>query len=447
MKALSGMVATLQNPRAEYQILEMVGHGQFCTVWRAKAAESLSESWLDQVELPRECAIKVMADDRYTSVDHTRFEREALEVANIRHPNVAKIFGVARLPNGERCIAMEYVREARTIKDAVEHALRRPWDCDLGVVPGLYLQLMYAVDAIHHGGGEFGPILHRDISPWNVLVDRDGVLKLIDFGMAKRLGVTTGLVSARVQGVGTPLFRAPEVGRDPGMATIASDLYSAGAVFAYSLTSDAEFIHKITSMDEPWRTLCGRLLAGEPSDRFGSANEAAVALLRAFNQHQPQWLGNFKTHQGLLVDASAFAGWVDSVDDPFLSVDQTRDRIHYVLRMVQKNAARLGTFERESFAGLLGVLRNDVAADPFENLSHRDLDALVGICHLVCPFMEAKGRLACMGLAAMIGVRCYRYSAMGAVKGMLEREMNEKVRTQMLKSLGLIDPGGIISIS
>ena len=129
------------------------------------------------LELDRKVAIKLLLVDRGEgSIGRTRMMREAQAMARLSHPNVIQIYEVGAF-RGQIFLAMEYVA-GRTL-DAWQSARRRPWR----EILAMYLQAGRGLAAAHAAG-----IIHRDFKPDNALVDRDGRLRVLDFGLATRGG-------------------------------------------------------------------------------------------------------------------------------------------------------------------------------------------------------------------------------------------------------------------
>jgi eukaryotic-like serine/threonine-protein kinase len=147
----------------QYRIVEKIGEGGQGTVYRA----------ID-VALDRLAAVKVLPADLTDSASNLlRFEREAKLASSLDHPNICTIFGLHRT-DGIHFIAMQYI-EGRNVRELVSG---RP--LDLRQALSITLQVTNALAAAHARG-----IVHRDIKARNVMVTRDGTVKVLDFGLAK----------------------------------------------------------------------------------------------------------------------------------------------------------------------------------------------------------------------------------------------------------------------
>jgi hypothetical protein len=198
-----------------YRVLGRAGHGAMGTVWRAK-----------DERLDRMVAIKQLLPDSpadATAAERTRSRtiKEARVAARLRHPHAVVVYDVVEHESASY-IAMEYL-PSRTLAEvlAEEGPLVPEYVAELGG------QLASALAAAHAEG-----IVHRDISPGNVLVTTDGSARITDFGVAHARGEAT--TTGRGLVVGTPAYLAPEVadGAEPGSP---SDVYSLGATLYTAL--------------------------------------------------------------------------------------------------------------------------------------------------------------------------------------------------------------------
>jgi serine/threonine-protein kinase len=158
-----------------------------------------------------------------------RFEREANILKQLDHPNIVRLYGVGRYQKTPY-IAMEFV-EGETLESQLERRVRHSWEevCTIGK------QICAALAHAHDKG-----IIHRDLKPANLMITHDGVVKLMDFGIAKDVDVTalTGANST----IGTAAYMSPEQCRGERNLTPKSDLYSLGIVFYELLTGRKPFV-------------------------------------------------------------------------------------------------------------------------------------------------------------------------------------------------------------
>ena len=177
-------------------------------------------------------AIKVLADGALSSDQQRyRFEREAAIISHLNHENIVKLVESGTLDK-RRYLAMEFV-EGHPIDDYM--LLNRPPIRDRIAI---FIKICHAVASAHQRG-----VIHRDLKPGNILIDRHGEPHILDFGMAKHvdeeaaLGLQHMTVSVAGQLLGTPPFVSPEqaAGRSEDVST-QSDVYSLGVIFYLALT-------------------------------------------------------------------------------------------------------------------------------------------------------------------------------------------------------------------
>ncbi|HUT31847.1 MAG TPA: serine/threonine-protein kinase [Planctomycetota bacterium] len=265
----------------KYEIIELLGRGGMATVYGAR-----------QTSLDRPCAIKVLPAALARDASFVaRFQREARSAAAVMHPNIIQIYDVGE-QSGFQYLAMELV-EGESLADT----LRRDGALPPGRAIACMKQVAAALAAAHAKD-----IVHRDIKPSNILVTPHGMVKVADFGLAKRMSSETG-VTRTGQIVGTALYLPPEVALGQA-ADARSDLYSLGAAFYHLLsgrapfeaTSLAEMVLKHTEAEvaplgdvAPGTppALCHlihRLLRKNPAERYESGEELLDALTRVERQ-------------------------------------------------------------------------------------------------------------------------------------------------------------------
>jgi serine/threonine-protein kinase len=273
----------LREPFEEkYEILEKIGQGGMGAVYKVR------HRLLDELRV-----IKVIRSPlEPTPEAEERFLREARTACRLRHPNVALLHDFALGEDGRAYIVLEHI-EGATLRDLLTGLGVPPLSLALEIGRQAALALQY----LHRQR-----IVHRDISPGNLMLTRDfeggPLIKLIDLGLAKSLeGGTDGLT----QGVflGKVRYAAPEQ-FDEGPVDERSDLYSLGVVLYELLTGRSPIAgHDAKSwmaahlfrppldfdesdpegqVPEDLRALVLRLLAKDPGARLGSAEELAMAL-------------------------------------------------------------------------------------------------------------------------------------------------------------------------
>lgn len=189
-----------------FRLVRLLGKGGMAAVF-------LGERQAGDFE--QQVAIKLLRRGLYSELEQRLFLRERQVLANLAHPNIAKLFDGDVTPAGIPFLVMEFVDGVPITRYANEHQL------DVRQRLGLLLTVCRAVDAAHRG-----LVVHRDLKPSNILVDAEGTVKLIDFGIAKLLEDD---VDHATVGVYTPDYAAPEqITGQP--ITTATDVFSLGVV-------------------------------------------------------------------------------------------------------------------------------------------------------------------------------------------------------------------------
>ncbi|MGC5052283.1 protein kinase domain-containing protein [Micromonospora sp. DT48] len=262
-----------------YRLDERIATGGMGDVWRGT-----------DLILGRQVAVKVLLPSLVSDPDFiARFRAEARIMAALRHPGIVQVFdcGEDDLPGGGRAdyLVMEFVT-GQPLSKRIEAEGR----LDVGVTMSVVAQAAQALHAAHLGG-----IVHRDVKPSNLLMQEDGTVVLVDFGVARSTNVTSITSTNAVPG--TALYMAPEqaAGRPVSGAT---DLYALGAVAYCCLTGSPPFTGDnplqvaVRHLDDPppelpheipeaVRVLVERALAKDPADRFSSGAAMAEAARTA----------------------------------------------------------------------------------------------------------------------------------------------------------------------
>jgi serine/threonine protein kinase len=242
-----------------YELREIVGAGGVARVHRA----------VDR-HLERDVAIKVLDDEQARSADPSgrdRFLREARSAARLQHPHLVTIYDAGE-DDGELFLVMELV-DGQSLAALIGQ--RAPLPVDEAV--SIAIQILDGLSAVHADG-----LIHRDVKPANVLVDRAGRVRLTDFGIAKRLDdIEENLTSAGMV-VGTPTYLAPEQAAGARLG-VATDVYLVGLVLYEMLTgrrpTGSALDPRGVRPDVPGAVADAVVRATDPGPhrRFGSAQE------------------------------------------------------------------------------------------------------------------------------------------------------------------------------
>ncbi|MDP2661355.1 MAG: protein kinase [Dehalococcoidia bacterium] len=213
------MIGTILSGR--YQLAEIVGKGGMATVYKAT-----------DLKLQRTIAVKVIHPDTAADPNFAKhFQTEAQNAATLNHPNILAVYDVGEDQNFEY-IVLEFV-EGKTLKEVLNDG---PLSIDLAVKYAR--QLASGLDAAHQQG-----ILHCDIKPQNVLITKDKIAKLADFGISRAVASTGGMTGGMI--LGTLDYLAPEQieGKRPDQR---SDIYALGLVIYEMLSGELPFGHPET---------------------------------------------------------------------------------------------------------------------------------------------------------------------------------------------------------
>ncbi len=228
-----------------YRLIEEIGRGGMGTVYVA-----------EDRELERRVAVKVLADPGIAPEAAGRMLAEARVVARLEHPGIVPVYDAGTLADGRVYYAMKLV-EGRRLD---EYAAAASLPDRLRV----FARVCEAVAFAHSRG-----VVHRDLKPENIMTGAFGEVLVMDWGVAKVLGVEEepGTVA------GTPQFMPPEQARGDTEATgERSDVYALGAILRY-LSEGRE-------AKKPLRAIVAKAMAEAPRDRYGSAAEVEAEVLR-----------------------------------------------------------------------------------------------------------------------------------------------------------------------
>ncbi|MHC4390462.1 MAG: protein kinase domain-containing protein [Planctomycetota bacterium] len=216
----------------DYRVLEVIARGGMGVVYKAQ-----------HLSLGRVVALKVLRTGGRQSESHVRrFEREARSVAKLAHPNIVQIHELGT-HEGQPYFTMDLVDGV-----SLEQRLEEP-ERDLRHGVEVVRDIAVALACAHENG-----VIHRDVKPANILIDRDGVAKITDFGLASNVDHKSALTQEG-ELLGTPLYMSPEQlrGRVKEIDE-RSDLYALGTVLYQYLTGQLPFPAR-TMVDLQYRVL------------------------------------------------------------------------------------------------------------------------------------------------------------------------------------------------
>ncbi len=273
MKARTGRVFC-----GDFELIEEIARGGMGIVYKAR-----------QVSLNRTVALKMILAGQFAgSEDVARFHAEAESAANLDHPGIVPVYAAGKLA-GQHYFSMGYV-------DGQSLASRlRSGPVPVREAAELMAALAEAIEYAHDRG-----VIHRDLKPANVMLDKDGLPHITDFGLAKRVEAECRL-TATGQLLGTPSYMSPEqaAGKTNRIGPL-SDVYSLGAILYELLTNRPPFqapspidtlMQVLDDQPTPPRAvnsdiprdldvICMKCLEKDPAHRYASAGELAADLKR-----------------------------------------------------------------------------------------------------------------------------------------------------------------------
>lgn len=209
-----------------YRLDEVIGRGGMAEVWRAR-----------DVRLHRDVAVKRLRIDLATDPTfQMRFRREAQAAAGLNHPNIVAVYDTGEAPDPATDISVPYIVmeliEGHTLKDVLRDGRKILPERALEFVQGTLAALAYS----HRAG-----IVHRDIKPANVMLTTGGVVKVMDFGIARAVSDTSATMTQTAAVIGTAQYLSPEQARGETVDN-RSDIYSAGCLLYELLVGRPPFI-------------------------------------------------------------------------------------------------------------------------------------------------------------------------------------------------------------
>jgi serine/threonine protein kinase len=267
-----------------YEVLEPLGAGAMGEVYRAR-----------DTRLEREVALKILPE-QFAQDDErlARFEREALILASVNHPNIGSIYSVEQVES-TYFLVLELVG-GETLAQRLERGVLAPAEAR-----SVFVQIVEGTAAAHAQG-----VAHRDLKPANIVITRSGVAKVLDFGIAKRCGEEPDPLAAprdprtwTFEGriIGTIPYMSPEQAAG-GSVDLRSDLFSLGVLLFEMLSGELPFTGEtpanmiaaildgtprslpdvVTGVPKELTEIIARCLQKDPSRRYPSALELSGEL-------------------------------------------------------------------------------------------------------------------------------------------------------------------------
>src|SRR3954453_16492880 len=375
-----------------YKLIEEVGQGGMAIVYRAQ----------DET-LKRVVAIKVLHQHLAAEPESkARLEREGQAVAKLRHDNILEIFDYSGLDSQSAYIVTEFI-DGQTLKQFLTgHPLRHPEIAAL-----IAVEVCNALGHAHSVG-----IIHRDVKPENVMIRKDGLIKLMDFGIAQVLDLQRMTVTGQL--LGSPAYMAPEIieGKQLDFRT---DVFSVGIVLYLLATGELPFAgrnpHEVLrriaegrfpdprstgrGVDQVLSRIITRALARQPDDRSPDVgpicddltaylNEAGLTDVRAelrayfadpagYDLALPRRLASALTESAQTQFAAGRRAKAMELWNRVLAFDPENETVTAALRRLQ---GRRRLHQAMAAAALVAAATGGVWAAAHHRRSHRELTAL-----------------------------------------------------------------------
>ncbi len=276
-------------PFGKYYLLERVNVGGMAEVYKAKA---FGEEGFERILAVKKILASIAEDEDFINM----FIDEAKITGRLNHPNICQVFDLG-IADGSHFIAMEYIA-GKDLKTIFERGRRLGERVN---IPKICFEIMKVCEGLSHAHSKKNPqgqplgIVHRDISPQNILVSYEGAVKIIDFGIAKASGKTSqtqvGILKGKFSYMSPEQVRGLHVDHR-------SDIFSLGIVMYELLTlerlflgeSDFDTLEKIRKVEmsppslynphipQELERICLKALAKSPEERFQTCGEFAEAL-------------------------------------------------------------------------------------------------------------------------------------------------------------------------
>ena len=315
----------------KYDVIDLLGRGGMGLVYRA----------FDR-QLNREVAIKTVTEG-FTGDQEMlqRFYREAAKTGALKHPNIVIVYDLGE-QDGFPYIVMEYLSG-----DPLDRIIQSAQPAPLAYKLKIIEQVCYALGYAHRND-----VIHRDVKPANVIVQSDGIVKLLDFGIARQ-EKTDGHLTRTGHVIGTLQYMAPERLKNEAFDG-RSDIFSVGVMMFQLLTGELPFggdyniVQKILSDKHPPLShflheyppaldgILDRTMAKSPSDRYATADEMAAEVSSLAHELKKEQVAEWIDRAERLVQQEQFTT-AREVLLQLLKVDSQHTRARQLIAQVQQN--------------------------------------------------------------------------------------------------------------
>jgi tRNA A-37 threonylcarbamoyl transferase component Bud32 len=420
-----GVGTEIARGEEEYYVKAVLSSGGFGTAY---LAEQLKPG------VAKEVVIKVPRDDILTDpVWSQKFAREARILANLSHPNIVKILDFLEFESGEKALVQELVRDARPLDAFIE--------AEPDTAPSLLLQALYALR--HMQEGTTPAIVHRDLSPNNILVNSVGMLKVIDFGLAKEDPRATSVLTVAGQWFGTPGCVAPEQVTDAAQVDHRADQFAVGRSFAAALQGRSPMFAEPSTLPAPFGKLLARMAHHDFAARHASASDAIDHAMLEFVAHGLP-VSHFDVHvREHRTVTTVCPGWVALCDHHFARMPQIETD---TVRVASELAADIFADPNFDAAAFFDRLEASAAIAEYASggLSFSAADALGALYTKLYPALDLARRGACFQRLVRTALDYHRFAVMHDVRLVYASEPNLVQKATLMATLNRLDPEAVI---
>ena len=333
----------------DYILTGKIGQGGVAEIYKGR-----------QESLERDVAIKILSPKLTTDPDIVRrFERESLVIAKLNHPNIVHVIDKGSA-GGRYYFVMEFIN-GTSLREIIDSE-RVPMNTKIEMI----VQVCKALDYAHKNG-----VIHRDIKPTNILIDRQGNALVADFGIAQIIGTAEADMTASDIIMGTMAYMSPEQKVSSTNVDQTTDLYAVGIMLYEILVGKKPLGHfKLPTELKPdlnpaFNTIIQKCLAQEPKDRYQQAVELKDALLELISTGVKDASGP-EPEEG--IDSDSFLGkcrHLDTIKETrYSSTILVENKVNKQLYVIKKHsrgetcrleAKLLSTLKHKNIINVLGA--------------------------------------------------------------------------------------------
>lgn len=343
-----------------YEIIRELGSGGMGTTYLAK-----------QISMDRIVALKVLQPALSRDAEYVRrFEREAKMAAKLNHNNIATAYEVGS-EAGKHFMSMEFI-EGETLAQKIESEKILDEETASDII-------RQASEALQHASEH--NLVHRDISPKNIIIRPDGIIKLIDMGLARSVSQKASALTAKGTTLGTPAYMSPEQCAGKDDLDIRSDIYSLGCVFYECITGEAPLVgetmfetlslhinnevppvsNKNPEVSDLVCHIIQKMVAKVPEDRYQTPNE----IIEGFEADHQTVKNTLEKMEDIKPISEQLKEWDNSSSVEIKLKCNENEYTHLIARKLEQKLEE-GGFDPE-FQGYVQTIFTELIANAFDH--------------------------------------------------------------------------------